>query len=238
MRSLSKIIFYIVLFATAMGFMESAVVIYLREIFYPDGFRFPLIPIPHRLAVVEIFREAATVIMLVCIGYFAGHNKTQRFAFFALAFAIWDLCYYIFLYIFTGWPESLFTWDILFLIPVPWVGPVWAPCLLSLLMLTGALFVIKQTEHNKDFRIKKTEWLVLLAGSLVCIVSFMLDFLRATRSALEGSVLSSGGLFNDIHNYIPREFDNTVFFTGFMLMLSAVLSNIFITNKKYHNEKK
>ncbi|MDQ3016493.1 MAG: hypothetical protein M3R25_07230 [Bacteroidota bacterium] len=124
MRYINKLIIYVIVFAIAMGFMESAIVIYLRELFYPEGFRFPLIPIPHRLAVVEILREAVTVIMLICVGYFAGRNKVQRFAFFGLAFAIWDLFYYIFLYAFLGWPESIFTCDILFLIPVPWVGPV------------------------------------------------------------------------------------------------------------------
>lgn len=232
MSPISKKIIYVIVFAIAMGFMESAIVIYLRELFYPNGFNFPLQPIPHRLAIVEILRETATVIMLVCVGYFTGRNKLQRFAFFSLAFAIWDLFYYVFLFVFLGWPQSLFTWDILFLIPVPWVGPVWAPCLLSLLMVLGALFVIRRIETQPGFLIKKQEWISLLAGAVICIVSFMLDFFRTTRSAIQGSVLSSGDLFTDIHNYVPQRFDNAVFFTGFALMLAAVLSNIFFSNKK------
>jgi hypothetical protein len=236
-RSINKMIFYVAAVAIAMGFMESAVVIYLREIFYPSGFRFPLIPIPHRLAIVEIIREAATVIILVGIGFLAGRNKVQRFAFFSLAFAVWDLCYYIFLYVFLRWPESLFTWDILFLIPLPWVGPVWAPCLISLLMLAGSLFVIIQTESNKSYRIRKAEWISVIAGALICIASFMLDFLRTTGSALKSSALSSGDLFTDVRNYVPQEFDHAVFFSGFALMLGGVLSNIFFTNKKINHEK-
>lgn len=231
MLPISKKIIYVIVFAVAMGFMESAIVIYLRELFYPNGFNFPLQPIPHRLAIVEILREAATVIMLVCVGYFSGRNKLQRFAFFSLAFAIWDLFYYIFLYVFLGWPSSIHTWDILFLIPVPWVGPVWAPCLLSLLMIAGAGYVIVRTEHNKRFAIRKHEWLSLLTGALICILSFMLDFFRYSRAG-NSSLIFSGDLFRDINHYVPASFDHTVFFAGFLLMLSAVISNLLFTNKK------
>src|SRR5690348_14185303 len=106
------------LFAIAMGFMESAVVIYLRKILYPGGFQFPLMPISNDLAMVEIFREAATMIMLVGIGILAGRSVKEKFAIFIFCFAVWDIFYYVFLKIFLDWPQSLMTWDILFLIPV------------------------------------------------------------------------------------------------------------------------
>src|ERR1044072_1842951 len=132
MNSLPKTIAWISLFAISMGFLESSVVIYLRELYYPSGFQFPLQPIPMAIARVEFFRELATLIMLIGVGILSGKTRLQRFAYFVLAFGIWDLFYYLFLYLFIGWPQSLATWDILFLIPVPWVGPVWAPCLLCL----------------------------------------------------------------------------------------------------------
>src|SRR5688572_8818480 len=173
MRPIIKIICYVTVFAIAMGFMESAVVIYLREIYYPGGFRFPLVPIPPRLSMVEILREAATVIMLVCVGYFSGKTALQRFAFFSLAFAVWDLFYYIFLFVFLGWPQSLFTWDILFLIPLPWVGPVWAPCLICLLMIFSAVVLVRETTNDATFKISKTQLSFLISGILLCILSFM-----------------------------------------------------------------
>ena len=118
---------WITVFAIAMGFLETAVVVYLRVLLYPGGFSFPLAIMPHSLAIIEIYREAATLVMLIGIGYLSGKNGTTRFAFFLYAFAVWDLFYYVFLKIFIHWPESWMTWDILFLIPTNWVGPVVAP---------------------------------------------------------------------------------------------------------------
>src|SRR5262245_57041808 len=118
-----------------MGFLEAAVVIYLRALYYPNGFAFPLVPIAPALAGVEVWREAATVVMLLAVGWLAGKNAAQRLAFFAYGFAVWDVIYYGALYATTGWPESLFTWDVLFLIPVPWVGPVGSAVLVACLMI-------------------------------------------------------------------------------------------------------
>jgi hypothetical protein len=82
MKSLVKTIIWLTLFSISMGFMETAVVVYLRKIYYPDGFRFPLIPIDNNIAITEFLREAATLIMLLTIGILAGNRPSQRFAFF------------------------------------------------------------------------------------------------------------------------------------------------------------
>src|SRR6201998_1661345 len=105
-------------FSIAMGFLETAVVIYLRKLYYPHGFQFPLVPIDNDIAMVEFLREAATIIMLLGIGIIAGKNTSQKFGIFIYCFAVWDIFYYVFLKLLLGWPESLFTWDILFIIPV------------------------------------------------------------------------------------------------------------------------
>src|SRR4030095_13106258 len=135
MGSLRKTLLFLLLFSTAMGFLEAAVVIYLRKLYYPGGFDFPLVVIPRDVAVVELFREGATLIMLLAVGFLTGKTTAQRFCYFLFCFATWDIFYYVFLKVFLGWPESLLTWDILFLLPVPWVGPVLAPCLSSLTMI-------------------------------------------------------------------------------------------------------
>ena len=97
MKQQTKVLIWLTLFSIAMGFMETAIVVYLRELYYPKGFQFPLTVIPSNIALVEFLREAATLIMLIGIGIVAGKNKPQRFAFFIYCFAIWDIFYYVFL---------------------------------------------------------------------------------------------------------------------------------------------
>ena len=90
-------IIIITAFAIAMGLLESAVVIYLRHLFYPGGFEFPLSPIPVNIAVTEVLREAATLVMLVSIGMLAGRSFSTGFAWFIYSFAVWDIFFYVFL---------------------------------------------------------------------------------------------------------------------------------------------
>lgn len=227
MRSFTRTIVWVSVFAVAMGFMESAVVIYLRESYYPGGFSFPLRPMPLTIARVEILREVVTVIMLVSVGCLAGNTKCQRFAYFTLAFAIWDVFYYVFLYLLIDWPESLFTQDILFLIPGPWVGPVWAPCLLSLLMITGSLFVIVQIHKNAEYLIRKKDWLLLLLGTLICIVSFIWDYLWCCAS---GS-FNAPVMLDDLQAHAPKSFQTSLFFAGFALMCWPVMYYVFLNHK-------
>ncbi len=102
---LRKLLIIVTAFAIAMGFLESAVVVYMREILYPGGFEFPLSPIPVRLAVAELLREVATLVMLVSIGILAGRRFSTGFAWFIYTFAIWDIFYYVFLWLLLGWPQ-------------------------------------------------------------------------------------------------------------------------------------
>ena len=104
--STTKKITWLTLFSIAMGFMETAVVIYLRKIYYPSGFQFPLIPVDTNVALVEFLREAATLIMLLAIGILTGKTASQKFAYFIFCFAIWDIAYYVFLKILLNWPAT------------------------------------------------------------------------------------------------------------------------------------
>ena len=228
MNSTRKIITWTSLFAISMGFLEGAVVVYLRELYYKSGFCFPLQPIPASIARVEFLREVATLIMLVAIGILAGRTKLERFAYFVFAFAVWDLFYYVFLYICIGWPQSLFTWDILFLIPVPWVGPVWAPCLLCVLMIAGAAYIIRQTGKHETYAIAAAYWWMMITGSFICIVSFMWDYLAFTYHQNNSwSILSSKYLFSDMSTYTPQQFNSILFFTGFLFMSASLSLSIF-----------
>lgn len=233
MKNLKKTITWVCLFAIAMGFLESTVVIYLRELFYKTGFEFPLKPIPAFIARIEFLRELATLIMLIACGIMAGKTRLERFAFFALAFAIWDLFYYVFLYACLGWPQSLTTWDILFLVPTPWVGPVWAPCLLCVLMIAGSAHIIYQVNTRKGYRISLIHWWLMISGAFVCIISFMWDYLAFTYNQnTSWSPLSSQQLFSELAEYVPGTFNYTLFLTGFFLMCSSLILSTLKTSKK------
>ncbi len=211
------------LFSVAMGFMESAIVIYLRELYYPGGFKFPLTVIPAKIAIVEVCREAATIVMLIIIGILAGRNRIERFSFFLFSFAVWDIFYYVFLKVFLGWPESFFTPDILFLIPVPWIGPVIAPCILSLTMIALALVVAHYSRTGEQVRISRREWSILLTGTLVVITSFIWDFINFP-SASGSSFKAAGGeqLFGDFVNYIPQSFNWFLFIIGELILIAGI----------------
>src|SRR5947209_15065380 len=117
-----------------MAYVESAAVLYLRTIYGgidPVGPRTtPFNPLPDFIAI-EIGREAATFVMLGAVGYLAGTTLKSRIGAFAVALGVWDIFYYVFLWLFARWPASLLAPDVLFLIPLPWWGPVISPVLVA-----------------------------------------------------------------------------------------------------------
>jgi hypothetical protein len=225
-----KTLKWLTIFSIAMGYMESAVVIYLRKIYYPQGFQFPLVPLEGNILLVEIFREAATIIMLLGIGILSGKTASLKFAYFIFCFAIWDIFYYIFLWLFIGWPESLFTWDILFLIPFPWVGPVITPCIVSLTMLLLALSIIRFQHSGIDTRLKVKEWILFSAGSFVIVLSFVWDFLSHVNemksSQITASLTGEQNMLSEISNYVPEEFNWPVFLIGEAIILYGIIKFI------------
>ena len=207
-----------------MAYLESAVVVYLRALLYPEGFDFPLKPITSDLVVTELWREAATLIMLIGAGIMAGKNAIQRFAFFIYCFAVWDIFYYVFLKALLNWPESLFTWDVLFLIPVTWTGPVLSPVLVSVLMIILALFLIRFDEMG--YKPRSVDWMLLMASSLIIIGSFCWDYGTFMLSRHEFSAwwsLSDNALFELSLDYIPGVFNWWLWSLGVTGVLADML---------------
>ncbi len=227
MSKLRTTFIWITFFSIAMGYMESAVVVYLRELFYPDGFAFPLQPIDGLIAVTEILREAATIIMLIGIGAVAGKTNIERFAWFIYCFAVWDIFYYMFLKMLIGWPESFLTWDILFLIPVTWVGPVITPILVSFTMILLALvIVIPERVHNMKARVKQLDWVLFILGSLIIIVSFTEEYTRFILDSYSIKVIWSlpnhKPLFDLALEYEPELYRWWIFWLGELIILFGI----------------
>ncbi|MFO7658180.1 MAG: hypothetical protein R6W78_14060 [Bacteroidales bacterium] len=230
-----KTLVWLTIFSIAMGYLESSVVVYLRALMYPNGFDFPLAPFDAHLAITELFREAATVIMLLGAGIIAGKSFSERFAWFIYCFAIWDIFYYIFLKVLLNWPESLMTWDILFLIPVTWVGPVITPIIVSLTMILFALVIIFYTD-KKNTRIAFREWFLLITGSLILILAFIWDYSKFILSHFSISEIfslpDSKPLFDMGLQYIPQSFNWFLFFTGELIILAGIALFFIRINKQ------
>ena len=169
-------LFYICLFAVAIGYFEAMVVVYLRELYYPDGFSLPLKIIPARMIILEVLREAASIVIIVCLAALAGRKFWERFGYFIIIFGIWDVSYYIWLKITLDWPSSLFDWDVLFLIPLPWIGPVIAPLLIAVLMVIFGISITCLFHKGYDFRPTWMSWILAVAGTFLLLYSFMCDF--------------------------------------------------------------
>ncbi|MFC1693917.1 hypothetical protein ACFL1R_10470 [Candidatus Latescibacterota bacterium] len=163
------------LFAAAMAYIEAVVVVYLRELYYPEGFSFPLRLVPVKIIIIELFREIATLVMLATVAVFAGRKFWERFGYFIILFGIWDIFYYIWLKITLDWPSSLFEPDILFLIPLPWIGPVIAPLLIAALMITVGISITYLFHKGNDFRPTYVSWSLAITGIIIILYSFMRD---------------------------------------------------------------
>lgn len=219
-----NIIIWVTLFSIAMGMLESAVVVYLRELYYPEGFAFPLKMMSPTLILTEILREVATLIMLIAIAVLTGRTKTEKFGYFIYSFAIWDIFYYVFLKLLLNWPESLFTWDILFLLPTTWVGPVIAPVLLSFAMIALTLWIVAFTDKRKNTSLAAGEWTLLIVGSLICIVSFTYEYSKYMMQQFSfGELfLLDENLMEYAIQFVPVKFPWWIFIFGFAIILLGI----------------
>jgi hypothetical protein len=113
--------------------------------------------------------------MLATVGIAAGRTRVGKLAYFLYLFGVWDIFYYVWLKVFLGWPDSLLTWDVLFLIPVPWVGPVLAPVTVAITMIGMALVMLDLERRGPVLPAGTTVWLTQCAAALMIIVSFTMD---------------------------------------------------------------
>lgn len=213
----NKIIF-LVLFSIAMGFLEASVVVYLRQLYYPGGFSFPLQIMAIEALSIEYLREFSTLVMLFSIAIIAGRKFYERFAYFLLCFGIWDIFYYVWLKVLLNWPESFLTWDILFLIPVVWVGPVLAPVLCALTMVVISASILSFQQKGYRVKMKLLEWILLSLGTFIILITFLWEY---ATLIIQGGFLSrivtlaTDPLFKQvIAEHVPTSFNWYLFMIG------------------------
>ncbi|MBN1796407.1 MAG: hypothetical protein JW804_07025 [Sedimentisphaerales bacterium] len=169
--------FIVAVFGVAFAYIESAVVVYLREIFHPEGFAFPLKvfsidEVNNRLLLTETWREAATLVLILTSCWLFGRNRRQRFAYFLTIFAIWDIFYYVWLKILIDWPVSIMDYDILFLIPTVWASPALAPILASLTMLIFAMVILLLDAKGLRLNVTAFDRLGYIIAALIIVSGF------------------------------------------------------------------
>lgn len=231
---------WLVIFAVAMGLVEGVVVIYVRELYYPEGFAFPLKLLPAPLLNAEMIREAATLIMLVAVGIIAGRNSLQKLFYFLFVFGVWDITYYGALKLLLSWPPSLLTRDLLFLIPVSWMGPVLAPLINSLTMILIALLLIGRQEKGYYVRMRLPDWILMIGGALIILYTYLADYLQLVwRSGILSPARSPEAterLTEMVSSYIPGHYRWLLFIIGEALIVAAII-NVTIRSSKYKRDE-
>ncbi len=223
-----KRVLIVLLFAMAFAYVEAAVVEYLRALYFPGGLAcpgprsggdslFPLITLGQleamgpqhvRRLAIEAGRELATLVMLAAVGVMAGTNRREKWAHFVIAFGVWDIAYYGWLKVFLGWPEGLMTWDLLFLVPVPWVAPVLAPVIVAVVMVVCGLVVLYREGQNRPVLAAWWDWFQMTIGGLIVIWAFCGDF----RNIMQGG--------------LPETFDWSSFCVGLLCGIIGFLRAI------------
>jgi|Deesub1362A_J573_1020465.scaffolds.fasta_scaffold02012_7 hypothetical protein len=208
MSTLTKKILWLTVFGIAMGYLEAAVVVYLRAIYYPEGFSFPLKAMKDYKIIVELVRELSTILMLLAVAMLAGRKGWERFAHFVFIFGVWDIVYYIALKLTLDWPSTIFDWDILFLIPLPWIGPVIAPVLISILFIISGICISWLINRGYEFKTTGLSYILVLVGVALILYSFMHD---------TGATL---------HQQPPRPYRYGLFIPGFILLIGAFVHSV------------
>jgi hypothetical protein len=206
----------VVLFAVGMAWVEAATVYYLRvAIDRVNPYQANPLPISGSLGQVELVREAATLVMLFIIGTLAGRTWSVRLGYSAIAFGVWDIFYYVFLKAISDWPRSVFDWDVLFLLPLPWWGPVLAPICIALLMIAWGTLVTARPVIGRTAFNRSTPWLMNGLGIVLALYVFMADSLRVVPQGLDATRM-----------VVPQVFNWPMFVVALALMTAPVAHSL------------
>jgi hypothetical protein len=201
-------------FAMAMAWVEAAVVFYLRSMMGRlEPYQTNPLPVLGGFASVELPREFATLVMLLAVGVLAGRTWRARLGYAAIGFGVWDIFYYAFLKVMCGWPRSLLDWDVLFLLPLPWWGPVLAPILISLLLIAWGTFASQFACAQPPAPPNRAVWILNFTGVVLALYAFMADTLAAASCGLEA-----------IRTVLPERFNWPLFGVAWLLMSAPIIA--------------
>jgi hypothetical protein len=175
MKHIGQRFLWIAAYAIAMALLEAVVVVYLRGLLQITNENVAL----GEYQRIEMWREVATLVMLAAVGWIAGRRGLERLAYGVFAFGLWDIWYYVWLKAFTGWPETLLNWDVLFLIPLRWWGPVISPVLIAMLVCVVAVLAVIRLERGQGVQLTPGRVATTLLGGLLALYVFMADALGA-----------------------------------------------------------
>ncbi len=203
----------VVVFAAAMAWVEAAVVFYLRSMMHRiEPYQPDPLPVLGGFGSVELPRELATLVMLFMVGWLAGRTWRTRLGYFAIAFGMWDLFYYLFLKVICDWPHSLLDWDVLFLLPMPWWGPVLAPVLISLLLVLWGTLACQFPETSPAKAFNWPVWALGFLGTMLALYVFMANTLMAATNGLDA-----------IRTALPERFNWRLFGVALALMAAPLI---------------
>jgi hypothetical protein len=221
-----RVVAGLLIFSAAFGYVEAAVVAYLRSIYMPlrvhvypasSGELFPLLSLdqlrilgPEHIVRLrtELGRELATLLVLTGAALCAARTLREWVAAFLVCFGVWDITFYLCLKLLLHWPASLLTWDLLFLVPVPWTAPVIAPVLASVSMIGSGLLLLRLEYDNRPVYITRLQWGLILLGGALIVGAFVWDFRN----------IANGGN--------PKPFNWVLFISGEAIGLLSFVSSL------------
>jgi hypothetical protein len=205
----------VMVFAIAMACVEAASVFYIRALVdRVEPYQANPLPLQEALGSVELWREAATLVMIATLGMLAGRTWRQRAGYAALAFGAWDVFYYVFLRLISGWPRTLLDWDILFLLPLPWWGPVLAPVSIAVVMILWGTLTTQAADVASGGR---WPWAFGSVGIFMALTVFMIDAWWALPNGRDA-----------VLQVLPKTFNWPLFWVALLLMALPALRQVAI----------
>jgi hypothetical protein len=199
--------------------VESAVVYDLRTMVHRiEPYQENPLPLVGSLGSVELVRELATLVMIFAVGLLAGRDWRTRLGYSAIVFGLWDILYYVFLEVMCGWPHSLLDWDILFLLPLPWWGPVLAPTLIAVLMILWGGLQTQFAAVRDEGRGKWVPGALAAGGVCLALYVFMKDALEVARGGTEA-----------VRAVLPQVFQWPLFMVALILLSAPIVARARLT---------
>lgn len=210
----TRTLLWLTLFAIAMAYIEAALVVHLRHLYYAENplTIFPLRLFTHTDLAIELMREVATIVMIITVALLAVRDIGRRFTAFVFIFGVWDLFYYLWLKLLIDWPQTWLEWDVLFLIPWPWFGPWITPAIIALLFTTWGAWVLASNHKPRFTRVSGS---VFLIGVVLGLAAFLWP----------AALLLPGGE-QAFDGYQPGNFPWILYSMGLMAMTTGLIASL------------